>query len=173
MAIKDEFVIPQKLGLWDFYRVSLYVTLRSKRLSWLYYFLTGVGALNLFLTIAASPKSNSPIWKMVLQGMLPLLVLLLFLFVGTFIICVLIKLLKPGIFNNMTFQFTNWGLYKKSDTVDYSIPWRNIAKVKETKSFIYLYFSKDDAHVIQKKMFRHTDELQSFKSFMNAHVNQQ
>ena len=36
MITKDEFIIPQKLSLWDFYRTSLYVTLRSKRLSWLF-----------------------------------------------------------------------------------------------------------------------------------------
>ncbi|NOT93368.1 YcxB family protein [Ferruginibacter sp.] len=172
MITKDEFIIPQKLSLWDFYRTSLYVTLRSKRLSWLYYFVTGVGVLNLFVNIAASAKAAGPIWILVLQSLLPLLVLMLFLFGGTFIICVVIKLLKPGIFNNMTYQFTHWGLYKKSDIVDYSIPWRNIVKVKETRSFIYLYFSKDDAHVIQKKMFRHVDELQSFKIFMKACVNQ-
>jgi YcxB-like protein len=172
MISKDEFNILQKLNLWDFYRTSLYVTLKSKRLSWLYYLVTGVGVLNLAMNLTMSPKPNSKFWMLIVQSLLPLFVLLLFIFIGTFIICVLIKLLKPGIFNNMTYQFTNWGLYKKSDTVDYSIPWRNIVKVRETKSFIYLYFSKDDAHVIQKKMFRHSDELQSFKSFMKTCMNQ-
>jgi hypothetical protein len=171
MSAKEEFIIPQKLSLWDYYRVSIYVTVRSKRISWLFYVLPAVGILNLCINLLASTKKDSPLWVMVLQSLLPILVFLVFLFGVSLIICIIIKLLKPGIFKNMTYQFTHWGLYTKSDLVDDSVPWRNLVKVKETKSFIFLYFSKEAAHVIQKKMFRHVDELEHFRNFMNAHIN--
>src|SRR5882724_10119220 len=169
----DEFIIPQKLTLWDFYRATLYVVVRNTRVRRIFYFIAGVGVLGLLLSLGATPKPNGKPLIPVLQFLLPFLILVLFIFIGTFIVCALIKLLKPAIFSNMTYQFTHWGIYKKSDTIDYSIPWRNIIKVKETKSFIFLYFSKDDAHVIQKKMFRHNDELQFFKSFMDKCITQQ
>ena len=169
----NEFIIPQKLSLWDYYRASLYLGIRNKRLRRLLYFIAIIGVLNLVLTLGLNTKPNNTTLIPVFQVLLPFLILVLFFFAGTFIICGLIKLLRPGIFKNMTYQFTHWGMYKKSDTIDHSIPWRNIIKVKETGSFIFLYISKDDAHVIQKKKFRHADELQSFKSFIDKYINRQ
>jgi len=171
--MSNEFIIPQKLSLWDYYRVSLYVGIRNKRLRWVFYFVIGVGVLNLFANLGLNQKPVNNYLVLILQSLLPLLILLLFFYGGSLIICFLIMRLNPGIFSNMTYQFTHWGMYKRSDTVDYSIPWRSIVKVKDTKSFIYLYSSNDMAHVIQKKKFRNNDELQSFKNIMSACLNQQ
>jgi len=132
----NEFIIPQKLSLWDFYRASLYLGIRNKRLRRLLYFIAIIGVLNLVLTLGLNTKPNNTTLIPVFQVLLPFLILVLFFFAGTFIICGLIKLLRPGIFKNMTYQFTHWGMYKKSDTIDHSIPWRNIIKVKETGEII-------------------------------------
>jgi len=125
-----------------------------------------LGLSNLFLL----PKTDEKWYVTVLQVITPLLFPVIFLFAGTFILCVLMMVIKPNNFKNIIYEFTHWGMFKKGKGIEYSRSWRDFIKLKETKSFIFLYTTENDAHVIQKRMFRDTDEMENFKKFADQNI---
>jgi len=64
------------------------------------------------------------------------------------------------------YDFTNWGMVRHGEKTEFSQPWRNITKVKETKVFFLFNIGVKDFHCIQKKMFTGEDEINSFRVFL-------
>ena len=169
--MKQEFIFEQKLSLWELYRSSLYQLPQLKVIRRLFYFLSGVFVLSIILSVALSKKTGtSGLLNDLLPGIKSFLMLFAFLFIGTFLILLILRISKPTIFNSITYQFTHWGMFKKNTLIDYSCPWRNIVKVKQTKSWILLYTSGAGAHVIKKKLFTDKNELDMFLAFVKSNV---
>ena len=62
-------------------------------------------------------------------------------------------------------------MVKKGGTgTQYSTPWRSFKKLSETKYFLLLYISENDAHIIQKRMFPTSAELETFKQFADQNI---
>ena len=62
-------------------------------------------------------------------------------------------------------MFNQWGMYKTIDKAEYSNPWKNFTRWEETRSFIFLYISENNAHVIPKRNLD-KEELDRFKRFL-------
>jgi hypothetical protein len=94
----------------------------------------------------------------------------IFFFAAAFIICLLLLISKPNNFKNIVFEFNHWGMTKRGTNTEFTRPWRGFEKLKETKSFIFLYISENDAHTIQKRMFSSTDEMNAFLKFADQNI---
>lgn len=169
--MKQEFVFEQQTSLWELYRMSLYQAPRVKRTRWVFYFIPGIFVLNIILSLSLSKPSTNENWLFTLLPIVaPFLIVCAIYFVLTFIICVLLKVLRPGIFSTVTWQFTHWGMFKKNTAFDYSCPWRNILKVKETRSWILVYTHETGVHVIQKNSFTDKNELDMLLHFLKSNT---
>src|SRR5882724_13211458 len=104
--MQDRFFIQQQLSIAEFYKASLYLGLRNKRLKKIYFMVLGLmcllGLSNLFLL----PKTDEKWYVTVLQVITPPLFPVIFLFAGTFILCVLMMVIKPNNFKNIIYEFT-------------------------------------------------------------------
>ncbi|MBS1934789.1 MAG: YcxB family protein [Bacteroidetes bacterium] len=69
----------------------------------------------------------------------------------------------------MTYEFTHWGITRNGEKTEFSKPWRDVKKIKETKSFI-LFIFHNDFHVIQKRMLKNPDELNAFKEYIKENI---
>ena len=172
--MKQEYVFEDDLSLWELYRTSLYQTPRIKRIRWIFYFIPAVFILNaiLNLLLLKGPVTDNWLYN-IITIVMPFLMLCALYFIGTFLICLILKIGKPAIFTRITYHFTHWGMFKKNKAFDYSCQWRNIIKVKETKSWILLYTTEAGAHVIKKNLFNHKNELDMFLAFVKSKVSKE
>ena len=71
----------------------------------------------------------------------------------------------------MSYQFNHWGVIRHGDLTEFSKPWREVSKFKESKAFFLLYISNTDFHIIQKKMINGSDEINKFRDILIAKIN--
>jgi len=165
--MQDTFIVNQNLNLIEYYRAAMYLGIRNKRLRKIYYFILGMPLLlGLFSVFFTHENWRHTVFDFFLLIMLPIL----FFYVGTFILSCLIMLIKPSLVRNITYEFNHWGMVKKGIGIDYSNPWRSFTKLRETKYFLLLYISENDAHIIQKRMFPTNAELETFKEFADQNI---
>lgn len=117
------------------------------------------------VSIPMSPKPWQGLASTLTQTLSLLAFTIGFYFVGIFILTILLRVIRPGIFVNTVYLFNHWGMHKKMGTVEYSIPWRDLVKWKETKSFIFIHV-KNDAHVLSKKAIS-MQEQNDLRDFLN------
>jgi len=133
----------------------------------LFIFLTIVSLLNAILNSVVSPNKKV-IWHVVVgQFILLPAFLFMFLIVVGALITFLLMTLKPKLFSKTTLIFTHWGMEKTGEIINYSTPWSKFIKYKETKNYIFLYISDKESHVVQKRMFKESEELEHFKNFIS------
>ncbi len=164
--MQSSFSIKYHLTLLEFYYSSIYSAIRNKRLKKFYYLIPGILVLSGLLNFFLDTKKSSYSIGLIVQFLFPILLFLIFLFVGIFILCLIVQLIKPNYFKNINYEFTHWGMFKKGIGFEYSSPWSKILKMKETKSFFLLYVSENDAHIVQKRMFKNEEEINNFKSLV-------
>ena len=82
----------------------------------------------------------------------------------------ILKLTQPFRYQDNTYSFTHWGMEKTGNGVEFTRPWRNFLKFRESNNFIYLYISENDAHIIQKRMFNDKYEEECFKQFVTENI---
>ena len=73
---------------------------------------------------------------------------------------------------NVTYKFTHWGMEKTGNGIEFTRPWRGFQKYIETKSFFLLYIADADAHFIQKRMFKNSEEIDEFRNFLDENIVQ-
>ena len=95
------------------------------------------------------------------------LVIIIFAFLG----CLFIYKSKPYLFENISYEFTHWGVVRHGEKTEFSKPWRDITKIKETKAFFLLYVGNADFHIIQKRMFENDSSITEFRNLLKEHVH--
>jgi hypothetical protein len=103
----------------------------------------------------------------------PLVILFLMVIIFIIVNCLFIYKSKPYLFQNVSYDFTHWGVVRHGEKTEFSKPWRDISKIKETSAFFLLYIGRTDFHIIQKRMFENMDELNDFKLFLKEKVPRQ
>lgn len=104
------------------------------------------------------------------QLLLPVIILFLFLIIGSAILTFLLMKFKPKLFSGIRLTFTHWGMEKTGEVINYSAPWSKFSKYEETSKFLLLYISDKEYHVIQKRMFENETELLLFKQFIDEKI---
>lgn len=178
--MQDSFIIRQHMSVFEYYAAAMYLGVRSKRWRYFYYYIIGMAAI---LTVVNFFALHDQPVQIAVNVLLLLSAPIIFFAVFGLLISWLLLLFKPSLARNITYEFNHWGLIKKTQAAEHSAeysaehsaehssPWRSILKWKETKQFIFLYVTKDVAHVIQKRMFTGADELDDFRRLLSEKVN--
>ena len=165
---QDTFKIQQRLSFIELYKAVLYISLRNKKFKKFYYLIPGLILFASGVSFILTPKKDHSHWISLLPSiLLPALFPIVFFFAVLFLISILSILIKPYYFKDVTYEFTYWGVIKKGKRFEQSFQWKDFLSLRETKSFILLYLTQNDALIIQKKMFANTGELENFKNFLD------
>ncbi|HTE12642.1 MAG TPA: YcxB family protein [Chitinophagaceae bacterium] len=168
-TMKDSYNIKQELTIWDFFKCSLHAYIVSRPVRRLFLFVFIISVLSVILGVLTIDNGFS-IFS-VIYSFLPVIVLLLFFIVFGILVCFFIYKTKPWLFRNVLYDFTHWGIVRHGEKTDFSKPWRDITRFKETKDFFIFYVGSVDLHVIQKRMFTDEGELKGFRLFLKDKMN--
>jgi hypothetical protein len=166
--MRDSFTVRQDLTFSDFFSSMMYYYFSGKLLKRIFLFIAGVIVFSMLLGIATT--SNGIDLLTLMSSFLPLLIVVLIVIAGVFFICLNIYKSKPYLFQNVSYDFTHWGVVRRGENTEFSKPWRDITKFKETKAFILLYVGNSDVHIIQKKMFANGSELNDFRQLLQDNI---
>ena len=167
--MEETFNIKQDFNLGEYLIATFYVTAKMKMVRRIFLVGTVIGFLNAILDTALSPNGKSVffiVWKLLF---LPLF-LFLFFSVGIIILSLIIYKLKPQFFKGLNYRFNHWGMEKFGNNVDVSIPWSQFLKYYESKNFIYFFINNNHSHIVQKRMFDSTIELDNFRNFISKKI---
>ncbi len=143
--------------------------LKSKYLRLFILFLLGLALLSTLLGLATSSEMN--FWVSLLSAIAPVLVISAIAPILFFVFTVIIYLSSRYAFKDIETEFNHWGVSRKSGKINWSKPWREIVKVKETKTAFLVYISKNDFIVIPKRAFKDDAEMNSFSYFWSTRTD--
>lgn len=78
--------------------------------------------------------------------------------------------LKPYNYKNVIYYFNDSGMLKRGNGFEISRAWTGFIKYTLTKNYILLYISENDAHIIQKRMFENSIDLENFIKLLNSKI---
>ncbi len=166
--MRDSYSIKQNLTFKEYYKSTVYYFITGKKFKGILILLLSFGFISMFIGFLMTPEQSSLV--QISTSFIPIIFLsLLFLF-ALFVNCVIAYNSKPYLFKNITYDFTHWGITKTGEKTDFAKPWRDVIRLKESKSFFLIYSNDIDAIVIQKRMFEDFDEINNFKNFIVENI---
>jgi YcxB-like protein len=154
------FIVQQKLSLNEFIRSTLLYLPHNRAVRKLIIIVCSVVSLVVFL------GQDWSFDKSILSAFLNTVdwIALIFIIIMAFIAltCSYIFKTQKHLFENVTYQFTDWGIARHGNRTEFSKPWKEVSKIVETKSFFLFCFGVSDYHIIQKRMFKDSSELIAF-----------
>lgn len=166
--MQNSFIIRQDLTLKEFLISTLYYYFSGKLLKRFFIFLICLTFLNMFLSFATT-SSNMALLT-IFSSFAPIVILFVVVVIFASLICLYIYKNKPYLFSDVSYDFTHWGVIRHGEKTEFSKPWRDISKFKETKNFFLLYIGNNDFHIIQKKMFTNLNELDDFRQLLRENI---
>ena len=166
--MQESFTISQNLTFREFLSSTLYFYFSGRLLKRLLLLLIGLTLLSTFLGFATTSKRFD--LATVFYNLVPMAILIFIIVVFAFFICLYIYKNKAYLFDNISYEFTHWGVTRYGEKTEFSKPWRDITKVKETKAFFLLYIGNTDFHIIQKRMLAGSEELNAFRHLLHENI---
>lgn len=163
----QEITITQSLTAFDVYKASIISALGNKRLKVILYLVPSIVVITSLPSIILSTGNER--WKGILSMLMGLAFLVVFFYGITFILSLLLVKFKSDLFKNISYSFNNWGMIRKGKSTELQRPWDKFIKWKETNSFIFLFITENDPHVILKKNLT-ADELVIVKGIIESHL---
>jgi hypothetical protein len=77
---------------------------------------------------------------------------------------------KPHLFNNISYEFSHWGVTRDGERTEFAKPWRDITKYKESKIF-FIIFAGIDPHIIQKSMLGDAKKIDDFRIMLKSNIS--
>ena len=168
--MKDTFNLVHNISFFECIEVSFYTIFRMGFFRKLFVGLFVIGFVGVILNY--NYISNNK-WYLIipLTLFLPLFILTLFsVFFSIF--NTIFMIVKPNYFKNIKIKFTHWGIEKTFDCKEFLNPWSNFLKYKESKKYLFLFYTKEIADAIPKKLFNTEDELNDFKKLISEKLKQ-
>lgn len=167
--MQNTITVPQRLTYKEFLSAMLYACFISRRLRRYFLFMLIIScASNLlaFLTTARfSFGLHDALFVVFFLGFLTLAGILVLLIITGWI-----YQKRPDLFNNVLYQFSHWGITREGPNTNFSKPWREIDRFRESTQFFLIYVSKFDVHIIQKKMIGDAGRINIFRSMLEQNV---
>ena len=165
--MQKSYTIFQELTFKEFFISTLYLTSSTKIVKRLIVFVCIVSLLNLFLTYNLSKVQPGILTA--IGCFLPIVYFIGLAILLCLVICLYIYSTKQYLFRDVSYDFTHWGVVRNGFKTDFSKPWRDISKVKETGQYFFLFVGKIDFHIIQKRMINQND-LTEFRIFLTDNM---
>jgi hypothetical protein len=163
----ETFTFKETTTFKDYLAIFYYQTFRKIIVKRIFIFLIIVSIFSAILEFALAKNLK---WDKVIFNLLVAPVFLVaFLYVVGFLVTILLWKFKPAIFK-ATNKFTHWGMERRGEGFELSIPWNKFLRYKETKKYILLYITKDDAFVIRKKLFDSDEQLEDFRHLVSEKI---
>ena len=160
----------QTLTLSELLSGSYYLAARIKIIKVLFFFALIIGPLTALLGLV-NVTQQPVIWYVILFDVIKFpLFIFLFFFVFISLGMTLMFLIRPDNYRNLTYRFTHWGMEKSGKNIEFTRPWSKFFALRESKHFLYLYISENDAHFIHKKVFENEQEIEEFKAFVGRQL---
>lgn len=167
--MENSFTIRQDLTFSEFFSSALYYYLSGKSLKRFFLFLLGLSLLSMFLGFLTTSQSVDIIT--IISTFAPFIILFLIGIIVISLICLYIYKSQPHLFKNVSYYFNHWGVVRHGEQTEFSKPWRDITKFKETKAFFLLYIGSTDFHIIQKRIFENDKVMNDFRNLLNENLN--
>ena len=158
--MEQPLTVQQELTYKEYLSAMLYVFASSKRAKW---YLIGIFGL-IMVSNLLGPGSITAIDLITMLAPLVMMILLFVTFIT--IACYYIYKSKPYLFHHVSYVFTDWGVVRHGERTQFSKPWKEITRFKESKAFFFLYAGKFDVHIFPKKMFADEFEMEHFKDLV-------
>jgi hypothetical protein len=149
--MKETFVVNQNLKLKEFLSAVYYISLKSKLIRRIILLAIIFSCAGILIDIIAEKDFTL---NTIFSNLFLPFFLIIFFSIVIAIGAILLMILKPGNFKNITYTFTHWGMEKIGRGIDFTRSWNKFLKYKETKHFIFLFITENDAHIIQKRNVR-------------------
>ena len=162
----DTFNLVQNISFLEAMEVSYYTMFRMKLIKRMLIGFSIVGFIGAFL------NPNYKWYSILLQTLFLPLFLLTFFSVCFIVFYGLFMIIKPNYFKNIKIKFTHWGMEKSFNGKEFLNPWSKFIKYKENKKYIFLFYTKEVADAIPKKLFNSENELADFKNLLSEKVKQ-
>lgn len=171
MSERETYTLHQTLKLSEILLGAYYIASRTKIIKIVFFLVLVIGVLREVLELFLS--SQGPIkWYMVIyDALVSPLFIFLFFFVFISLGVLLLTIIRPGNYRDLTYRFTHWGMKKSGKNIDVSIPWNKFLRLRESKHFLFLYISESDAHFFHKKTFESQLEIEDFKQFVSCQIS--
>ena len=168
----ESYRFTQSLSWTEYVRISLYMLMRHRLIRRLFIFVFIIALLNSLLTLGAHGEHEVvSAYSLLMPVIAGPLILAAFFFVMILLFSLFIVKFKPGLIRDIGFHFNHWGMERTAGNSEISVPWQHFEKMKETKSFIFLYSrEKGVKHVfpIRKANFDSSLGLEEFKRFVDG-----
>ena len=167
----ESYRFTQSLSWTEHVRISLYMLLRHRLIQRLFIFVFIIALLNSLLTLGAHGENEVvSAWSLLIPVIAGPLILAAFFALMILLFSLFIVKFKPGLVQGIGFNFTHWGMERTSDKSEITIPWQHFEKMKETKSFIFLFAREKgvkQVFPIRKANFDSVASLEEFKRFVD------
>ena len=164
----DTFTLKDTTTFKEYLSILYYQIFRKRIVKGIFVFLTIISLVSVLLGFVLQERMNW--YKAVFNLLLAPVFLIAFVYVVGFLVAILLWKFKPAIFNT-TNKFTHWGMERTGEGFEISIPWNKFLRYKETKKYLLLFITKDDALVIQKKIFESTEQLEDFRKLISEKIS--
>ena len=164
----DLFTIRQDLTFNEFLSSTLYYCFSGRLFKRFMLFLLGLTLLSSFLEYATTSREVQ--LGTFIYNFAPIFMIVPIVVVFSFFMCLYIYKRKPYLFNNVSYDFTLWGVVRHGEKTEFSKPWCDITKYKETKAFFLLYIGDRDFHIVQKRMLESSVRLDAFRQLLQENV---
>lgn len=165
----ETFTVKQEIKFSEFLNVIFFQASKMKLIRRLFLISFVVSFASVVLDLVTTSEQTRNWYQLIFSFLVYPVFLFLFLSVAMILAAILLIILRPNHFKNVTYLFTHWGMEKTGKGIEFSRPWRKFLKVRESRHFIFLYISENDAHVIQKRMFSSKEEIEEFKQLIFRH----
>jgi hypothetical protein len=154
------FIVEQKLSLNEFIRSALLYLPHNRVVRKLIIVVCSVVSLIVFL--GQDWSFDKSIFLTFLKTLDWIVFIFIIIIAFIAMTCLFIFKTQNYLFENVTYQFTDWGITRHGRQTEFSKPWKEVSKIVETKSFFLFCFGVSDYHIIQKRMFNDSSELIAF-----------
>ncbi|MDO6435705.1 YcxB family protein [Flavitalea sp. BT771] len=172
MAQRETYTLHQTLKLSEILLGAYYIASRTKIIKVVFFFVLIIGVLRESLALALATQSSIKWYIVIFDTIAGPLFIFLFFFVFISLGVILLTVIRPGNYRDLTYRFTHWGMEKSGKNIDFTRPWSKFLRLRESKHFLFLYISENDAHFFHKKAFVNDQEIEDFKQFVSRQIGQ-
>jgi len=167
--MQNTIVVLQELTYKEFLSAILQVFARSRRLRAYLLIFIGMITSSQLLGYLTAPHYSFGLIDLFKMLLIPALMVMGLVIVLTVISYILYRS-KPHMFRDVSYEFTHWGVTRYGEEANFSKPWREIKRFKETKQFFLFYIGPVDVHIIQKKLIGDETWINAFRTMLQEQV---
>lgn len=166
----ETFQIRQDLNFFELANAIAYQISKTKMIRRFFIFLFVLIIASFFLGLSTTSPQGESLFIFLARLISPILAIPILFLAIPISMAIILKIIRPNHFTNVTYYFNNWGMRKIGRGIEFSRPWNMFLRAEESRHFIFLYITEIDAHIIQKRFFENSDAIEHFRELVHYHL---